>query len=60
MRRGRGRLLEVQVLIRTNTVCILLKMAAGSAGLNSPSSAFQGFFNLNIVALNKKKSVPVV
>ena len=56
MRRGRGRLFEVQVLIRTNTVRILLKMAAGGAGLNSPSSAFQSFSNLNIVAFKKKIS----
>ena len=56
MRRGRGHLFEVQVLIRTNTVRILLKMASGSAGLNSPSSAFQSFSNLNILALKKKIS----
>ena len=51
------RLFEVPVLIRTNTVRIFLKMAAGGAGLSSPTSAFQSFSNLNIETLKKKISV---
>ena len=52
---GGGRLFKVHVLIRSNTVRICLKMAAGAAGLNSPSSAFQSFSNLNTVALKKNQ-----
>ena len=52
---GGGRLFKVHVLIRSNTVRIFLKMAAGAAGLNSPSSAFQSFSNLNTVALKKNQ-----